>query len=316
MDLKFKRIKEFTPRNNEPEVYARIDEIPTGNATEDITEGCLVLEGGAFRGLYTQGVLDSLMEHGINFQTTIGISAGAMSAIGYLSGQIGWSARFNLNNRHNPNYIGSGAIRRDHGITGFSFLFGEGFEESPMNLERFNNPNRRLIAAASNLIRGRVEYFEKGECSDILKAIQASATVPYISEPVMLDGTPYLDGGMITKIPYHWAKVRDYKKIMVVKTRERSYRKEEKDHTKSTHLFYNEYPELERAMVGTTQRYNAMMDEIDQDEKDGKIFVQATEEPITVSRFEGDLDKLGDLYFRGYNEMNARIPELLEYLKK
>ena len=36
-------------------VYSKVAEIPTGNAPDVITEGCLVLEGGAFRGLYTQG---------------------------------------------------------------------------------------------------------------------------------------------------------------------------------------------------------------------------------------------------------------------
>ncbi|HBZ51158.1 MAG TPA: patatin family protein, partial [Erysipelotrichaceae bacterium] len=47
-------------------VYAKINQLPRGKASQNITEGCLVLEGGAFRGLYTQGVLDALMEADIN----------------------------------------------------------------------------------------------------------------------------------------------------------------------------------------------------------------------------------------------------------
>ena len=47
-------------------VYSRLDKIPKGEASDHITEGCLVLEGGAFRGLYTQGFLDALMEKDIN----------------------------------------------------------------------------------------------------------------------------------------------------------------------------------------------------------------------------------------------------------
>ncbi len=296
------------------EIYSRYDELPSGEASHELTDGCLVLEGGAWRGMYTQGVIDALMEHGINFQTVIGISAGAMSGIGYVSGQIGWAAHINLKYRHNPNYCGTGAMRRDHGITGFSFLFQDLFEEYPINAERFEDPNRRFVVAATNMLRGRVEYFEKGKCTDIFKAVQASATVPYVSEPVMIDDIPYLDGGMITKIPYHWAKSRDFKKIMVVKSRERSYRKEERDLTKPNHLFYHNYPNLEIAIQGTTARYNRLMDEIDADERAGDIFVQATDTPIDVSRFEGDMEKLGDLYFRGYEEMNARIPELKAYL--
>lgn len=206
--------------------YSGYDSLPSGAASFDLTQGCLVLEGGAWRGIYTQGALDALMENGINFQTTIGISAGAMSGIGYVSGQIGWAPRINLRFRRDPNYCGLGAFRRDHGITGFSYLFEDLMRKYPINRERFNNPDRRFIVGATDLEKGRVEYFEKGKCEDIFKAVQASATVPYISQPVYIDGVPYLDGGLITKIPYHWAKAREFKKIMVIRTRDRSYRKE------------------------------------------------------------------------------------------
>ena len=36
----------------------------------------LVLEGGAMRGMFTAGVLDVLMEHGITVDGAIGVSAG------------------------------------------------------------------------------------------------------------------------------------------------------------------------------------------------------------------------------------------------
>ena len=53
-------------RNKKNIRYSGWREIPSGNAPEEITQGCLVLEGGAFRGRYSQGVLDALMENGIN----------------------------------------------------------------------------------------------------------------------------------------------------------------------------------------------------------------------------------------------------------
>ncbi len=57
------------------EVWSKVDKIPRGNATDNITKGCLVLEGGAFRGVFTNGVLDYLMYSGINLETVIGVSA-------------------------------------------------------------------------------------------------------------------------------------------------------------------------------------------------------------------------------------------------
>ena len=50
----------------------------------------LVLEGGAMRGMFTAGVLDVLMEHGITVDGAIGVSAGAGSSMcmGTLRGNI------------------------------------------------------------------------------------------------------------------------------------------------------------------------------------------------------------------------------------
>ena len=56
----------------------------------------LVLEGGAMRGLFTAGVMDVLMEHGIQFDGAIGVSAGAAFGCNYKSGQIGRVLRYNV----------------------------------------------------------------------------------------------------------------------------------------------------------------------------------------------------------------------------
>ncbi|MDD6667482.1 MAG: patatin-like phospholipase family protein [Lachnospiraceae bacterium] len=303
--------------NTESEpVYSRLDEIPSGRASDSITEGCLVLEGGAFRGLYTQGVLDALMEAGINFQTTIGISAGALSGLAYVSGQIGWSARMNLKYRHDSNYIGTGAMKKDHGITGFSFIFQEAKTDDPLDVDRFMDNRRRFLCVATNMRTGQPDYFEKGKCRHILKAVQASATVPYVSRPVVIDHTPYLDGGVVVNIPYHWAKREGFKKIVVVKTRDHAYRKEIKVHNRLNYLFYHNYPNLLKEMRYSEARYDCLLDEIDTDEAAGAIFVMAPGKPVEISRFEGDLEKLGNLYWEGYNEMKARLPELEAYLRK
>lgn len=332
--------------------YSKVDTLPKGNAGGGITEGTLVLEGGAWRGIYTQGALDALMEAGINFRTTIGVSAGAMSGIGYLSGQIGYTGRINLSYRNDPNYVGRGALRIDHGVTGFSYLFNHIMKIMPLDQGRFNDPARRFIVVATNMETGWPEYFEKGKCR-IFRAIRASATVPYVSRPVVIDGHPYLDGGCSVKIPYDWAiqnewgddalpfdamvvrktvedgdiapvdkaaeaedsgQTRKPGKIMVIRTQCREYRHAVKTENTADRILYRKYPDFIKAMVKATTDYNVMCDRLAADEADGKIFVQAPKDPVNLERFEGDVEKLGAQYFRGYNEMRERIPELKAYL--
>jgi len=47
----------------------------------------LVLEGGGMRGAYTSGVLEVLLNKGIEFPNVYGISAGACNALSYISRQ-------------------------------------------------------------------------------------------------------------------------------------------------------------------------------------------------------------------------------------
>ena len=55
----------------------------------------LVMEGGANRGMFTAGVLDVLMENGIELDASIGVSAGAAFGCNYASKQIGRAIRYN-----------------------------------------------------------------------------------------------------------------------------------------------------------------------------------------------------------------------------
>lgn len=55
----------------------------------------LILEGGSFRTMFSAGVLDVFLENEISFDYVIGVSAGALVAINYLSKQKGRVAYIN-----------------------------------------------------------------------------------------------------------------------------------------------------------------------------------------------------------------------------
>lgn len=294
-------------------VYRGIDRLPCGRAADGVTRGALVLEGGGWKGLYTVGVLDAMMEAGINLSSVVGVSAGALSALGYVSGQIGWGARIDLRYRHDARYVGLLPLLRDRGITGFSYLFGDILREYPIDGERLADPGRRLAVSATNLLTGEAEFFEKGSC-DLFLAVRASATVPFVSAPVVMNGIPYLDGGCAEKIPYRWAAASGEKKTVVVRTRELSFRRKPGT-VKLTSLMYRRYPAFVKSMEQANELFNATADELEKDARSGKTFLIAPSRPVTVKRFDGDMDKLGDLYWLGYGDMRGRLDELREYLE-
>ena len=294
-------------------IYSKIADIPKGTAGDRIVEGCLVLEGGAFRGLYSQGFLDAMMVNDINMRCVIGVSAGALGGMNYVAGQIGRSARINLGFRHDSRYVGAKALVHGHSFLDVGFLTEERGILEPFDQARFDRPERRFVAVATNCLNGETCCFEKGKCSNIVQAIRASATMPFISPMVMIDDTPYLDGGCSCKIPYQWALDQDFDKIIVIKTREASFRKPVKK-SSAPFRFYRKYPEFAQKLADSTKDYNRQCDEIEKLHSQGRLMRFAPSEPVTVSRIEGNMEKLGALYWLGWNDCVRELDTIRTYL--
>lgn len=277
-------------------------------------DGCLALEGGAFRGLYTQGFLDALMLQDINLSCVIGVSAGALSGVNYVSGQIGRSGRINLTYRHDSRYVGLKALLHSHSPLDISFLVEErGIISEKLDKERFYRAEQRFIAVTTNELDGKTVYFEKGKCNDILKAVQASATMPMISPPVMIDGIPYFDGGCSCKIPYEWPMEQGYQKIIVIRTREAAFRKPDKQ-SKTALRMYRKYPAFARKLSLGDIEYNRDCEKLSCLEEKGRLLHFTPSKPVTVSRLESDMEKLGELYWLGFQDCMDHLDEIKSYL--
>ena len=77
---------------------------------------------------------------------------------------------------------------------------------------------------------------------------------------------------------------------------------------------YRRYPKIAEAMLERADKYNACLDELYQQEKEGKIFVIAPNDTYGVGRAEKNLDKLERLYDEGYYQTKLLMPKLKEYL--
>ncbi|MDO4183529.1 MAG: patatin family protein [Coriobacteriia bacterium] len=303
-------------------VYSGIDQLPHGFASRNFTLGCLVLEGGGFRGLYTGGVIDALMENDINLQATVGVSAGALYGMCYAGAQLG-SARINLKYRHDDRYVGGRALISNHGIMGWDFLFDDLALPTTESCRRFYDDNRRLTVVVSNVDTGQAEYLEKGDhdhesCDDIIAAVCASASLPFVSEPVQLATGRYLDGGCCDKIPFQWAVDQGYRNIVVVRTQHADYRKKNTLSSRAgARMAYGKsHPEFAAALAGSNQRYNEQCDQLDKLVAQGRVFCLAPSRPVDVGRLEGDMEKLGELYHLGYDDTMARLDGLRAYLER
>lgn len=296
--------------------YSKYDLLPHAQASDTVRPGCIALEGGSFRGVYTSGVLDALALADINMHTTIGISAGSLTGYNYATGSTGRAARINLGFRRDFRYIGFGPLFRDKGLIGFKFLLDDCTEIFPYSEESLSSGRRRFIAVATSCETGETMYFEYGKCGNIFHAIQASSSMPYYSRITDVDGTPCLDGGCSVKVPYRWAINEGFEKIIVVRTLPKSYLREEKPNAdRAANFFYRKYPEFVKVLQGSAPRANRETKELIELEKQGRIFLICPPDGMKMHSMEGDPEVLGSYYEQGRRDGEAALPALREYLE-
>jgi len=80
------------------------------------------------------------------------------------------------------------------------YLKGEGFARllERIPARRFEDCETPLAIAATNLTQKKGTVFTRG---NLIKAIQASGAVPILFKPVEIDGSMYVDGGVVDKAP-------------------------------------------------------------------------------------------------------------------
>lgn len=283
-----------------------------------MTEGALVLEGGSLRCVFTAGVLDVLTEQGIQLSYVNGVSAGTMAGMNYLSGQAGRMLRINQEYLHDKRYMGFESLVKKRLVFNFDFVFGELSKELiPFDYQGFFNSPQKFEVVATRCRTGKPEFFEKSECPEMIKAIQASCSMPLLSRMVTVDHKKYLDGGISLPIAYQRAMDLGYEKVVLILTRHRGFRKKPLDAlTKRAYRRYFEpLPNLLESLFEVPERYNRMQEEIDELEESGKIFVIRPEKPVEVSRLERDVRKLEALHREGREIAERRAKELKTFLE-
>lgn len=261
----------------------------------------LILEGGGMRGVFTCGVLDCLMDRGVRFPYTIGVSAGACNGLSYLSSQRGRAKYSNIDLLEKYHYIGFKHLILKGNIMDFELLFDQ-FPNKiiPYDYATYANTEERFEMVTTSCNTGNACYFEeKSDPKRIIDIVKASSSLPFVCPISYVDGEPMLDGGIADSIPLLRAQELGFDNNLIVLTRNKGYRKSEKP----MHLppfIYRKYPKLREAIKTRNIHYNRQITLIEELEAEGKVTVLRPKRPIEVDRTERDTSKLLALYNEGY----------------
>lgn len=277
----------------------------------------MVLEGGGLRGLYTAGVLDTLMENKIKVDGIIGTSAGALFGVNYFSNQKGRVIRYNKEYAKDKRYMSLTSLFLTGNYVNKNFAYYKMSEELDLfdNLT-FMNTNKDFYAVATDIETGEAEYFKITNPIEQMEELRASSAIPGVTRIVKIGDRKYLDGGIADSIPVGKAIELGYKKIIVVETQPLNYRKMPLTKMKARFMKmkYFRYPNLVNAILSRYKRYNNVQEDIVNMDKKGEIFSIRPSKKLDIDMKSKDPIKYQEIYDLGVADAKAAISDLKEYL--
>lgn len=273
----------------------------------------LVLEGGGFRGIYSAGVLDALLDLKLVFPYMIGVSAGISNGYSYVSGQKGRNWLIAERYYNDKRYCGYRNLLTNRSMFGMDFMFSRVPNELlPYDYDALGRYPGRVLAGATHAVTGKAVYFDCREKDKDNMVLRASCSIPFLFPAVKINGEKYYDGGVADPIPVGRAIADGCKKHLIVLTQPLGYRKEpSKTNLRGAKLIHRKYPGLANALVHRHEVYNRQLAQCAALESQGDAIVLRPSADCIVARFERDVPKLRKLFENGYEDVMARKDAIL-----
>ena len=277
----------------------------------------LVLEGGALRGLFTAGIIDVMMEHGVQPDGIVGVSAGAAFGCNYKSLQPGRAVRYNISFAHDSRYSGLRSLLTTGDYYNAKFAYHTMPEElDPFDTEAFNRNPMEFHVVCTDVLTGKAVYKKIDEAShNAYDWIRASASMPLVSRVVELDGQKLLDGGVSDSIPLAYFEQAGYQRNLVILTQPSGYRKRPSRLRPLFRLLLHKYPNMVAALNDRYLMYNHQLDYVAQAEQAGRCMVIRPPMKLPIGHVSHDPKAMRYVYDIGRQTAQQRLDDIIAFLR-
>jgi predicted patatin/cPLA2 family phospholipase len=275
----------------------------------------LVLEGGAMRGLFTAGIIDVMMEAGVEPDGLIGVSAGAAFGCNYKSRQPGRAVRYNIRFARDKRYCSwqswlktGNLYNADFGYhvipTQYDIFDNKAFTENPMP----------FYVVCTDVETGKAVYKQLTEASPIAYDwIRASASMPLASKVVELEGLKVLDGGVADSIPLEYFESIGYERNLIILTQPDGYMKEHNKLMPLMRIALRKYPKMIEAMDKRHLMYNQELAYVHEAEMAGRALVIRPDKKLPIGHISHDPEEMQRVYEIGREMGERRLEEIREF---
>ena len=233
----------------------------------------LIIEGGGQRGVFSFGITDTFIARNYDpFDIYIGVSNGVAVLCWYL-------IRETDNNLDKMLYAAKGDylsyknIFTGKDILKFHQIYDDGEKMFKPSMDKIKNnlDGKEYIAVVTDAIEANAEYYSFGD-GDWMPKMIASGTLPVlVRTPSLINGRRKFDGGVSDPLPVEKAYEMGAKKIILIRTYEKQFRRKMKLENYIGALFSKKYPKLRSALLEHYKTYNRALDFIKNPPNDCEI---------------------------------------------
>lgn len=277
----------------------------------------LVLEGGGVRGAYTAGACKWLVDNGIRFDYSVGISSGAVYQTCYELGDTGVMEKISCEYSCADDAVGIKALLTEGYYVAYKKLFREDLiGKEHFSVKELRDRNANMEIGCYDLEQGQTIFFNSQDLDDEMELLRASCSLPIAAPVVDFKGHHLLDGGITKMIPIERAVEQNCTKTLVVTTKPKDYvRKPAAFLVKVLmRLVYPKYPAVLRDYKVRHLNYYKQIDLINRLVDEGNAVMMYPSRTIKVSRWKGDPEKCRELFKLGYQDMEDRKEEVFRVL--
>ena len=140
--------------------------------------------------------------------------------------------------------------------------------------------------------------------------------MPVVSKIVEIGDKKYLDGGMSDSIPIEYFRSLGYDKCIIVKTKDKSYKKTKEKILPIAKKVYKNYPKFVKRLKERHIDYNNQIKLIRELEEKGEVLVIEPSRKLKISRLEKKIENVVEAYNQGRIDAGNKLKDIKKFLKK
>ena len=262
--------------------------------------------GGGFRDIYGAGVFDWCLDHDVNFDYCIGISAGSANLASYLARQRGRNYTFYMDYVFRKEYASLDNWFKTRNYVDLDYVYStlsNSDGENPIDYETLAKNPAEFYVGACDARTGQAVYFSKS-ClkKDHYDIFKGSCALPMFCKPYRVENIPCLDGGISDPVPVLKAFEDGCDKVVLILTRPIEQKREQKKDVVPARLLAKTYPKAAERLLDRYRLYNDGVEIAKEYQKLGKLLIVAPDDFCGLSTLSKSHEKLQKMYDKGMKD--------------